>query len=454
MNRTRLLTSLLIVFYWFLSACAQAPEVTQGPSPAVFPMITETPESLRVQLAQKPLPAAEQPAVTKHLTSTSDPALELSNSIVIWHAWDESEVDSLLEVIDGFKELHPYVQFVVSYFPFDGLQGRYRDAVVKGDGPTLLIGPAEWGPALFDGNVIADLSQLADQELQASINEAALAQLEYKRALIGLPEAFRRGVVMFRNKDIIPDSPRTLDELIEMATQANQGDVIGADFDNGFYFSGAQLTACGGKLMDERGNPAFNNAAGVCWLNLLRSFKDSGLLVEFNTDNDANLFKAGRLGFLIDGSENITNLAEAIGVENLAIDPWPVTERGHLSGFVETEAIYLNPTVETETRQVAWAFMEYFLSPEAQAILTDPTKAAHLPTVKDVKIQDRLMKETVMAFERSTPLPVIPEMNAYWGSMEATIQSIFVEDVDPISAIQQAYNKIITDIDAIRAGGN
>ena len=205
--------------------------------------------------------------------------------------------------------------------------------------------------------------------------------------------------------------------------------------------------------MDEKGDPAFNNAAGVCWLNLLLSFKNSGLLVEFNTDNDANLFKAGRLGILIDGSENITTLAEAIGVENLAIDPWPATEHGHLSGFVETEAIYLNPTAEAETRQVAWAFMEYFLSPEAQAILANPTKAAHLPTVKNVQIRDRLMKETVIAFEKSTPLPVIPEMNAYWGLMEAALQSILIEGTNPVDALQKAFEGINAEIAVIRTGG-
>ena len=359
-----------------------------------------------------------------------------------------------MEVIDGFKELHPSVQFEVSYFPFDDLQGRYSDAVAKGVGPTLLIGPAGWGPTLFDGGAIEDLSPLADQELLASINQAALAQLKYKQALIGLPESFRRGVLMFRNNEIIPNPPRTLDELIEMATQANHGEVVGADFDVGFYFSGAHLTACGGNLVDEKGDPAFNSEAGVCWLKLLHSFKDSGLLVELNNDNDVNLFKAGRLGFLIDESENITNLAEAIGEENLSIDPWPVTEQGHLSGFVETEAIYLNPTVKTNNDQAAWAFIEYFLSPEAQAILADPAMAAHLPTVKGVKIPDRLMKETVIAFEKSIPLPVIPEMNAYWGPMEIAIQSLIKEDVDPTLAIQLAYIKIMTRIDEIRAGGN
>jgi len=452
MNRTRLLTNYLVI-YWFLSACTQAPEVTQSPSPAVSPMITEMPETVRVQLAQKPLPVIEQPATTNGLTFTTDPAIELSKPIVLWHAWERSEVESLMEVIDGFKELHPNVQFEVSYFPFDGLRGRYSDAAVKGGGPTLLIGPAEWGSALFDRKVIADLSQLADQELLASINKAALAQVEYKQALIGLPEAFRRGVVMFRNKNIIPDSPQTLEEMIEMASRANQGEVVGADFDIGFYFSGAHLTACGGKLMDEKGDPAFNNAAGVCWLNLLRSFKDSGLMVEYNTENDANLFKAGRLGLLIDGSENITNLAEAIGVENIAVDPWPATEHGYLSGFVETEAIYLNPNAEADTLQVAWAFMEYFLSPEAQAILADPAKAAHLPTVKNVQIRDRLMRETVMAFEKSTPLPVVPEMNAYWGSMEAALQSILIEGTDPVDALQKAHEGIIADIAVIRTGG-
>jgi maltose-binding protein MalE len=169
---------------------------------------------------------------------------------------------------------------------------------------------------------------------------------------------------MYRNTAIIADAPATFDDLVAAAQAATTDDVVGANLEYGFFFSAAHLHGVGGLLMDEK---------GVEWLNLLNSFKDAGP-TEYYTDNDVNLFKAGQAGIIIDGTWNTTGLAEAIGAENLAIDPWPTP----LSGYVQTENIYLNANAEGEDVDVGWAFMEFFLSAEAQAMLTE---AGHIPAV-------------------------------------------------------------------------
>jgi maltose-binding protein MalE len=145
-------------------------------------------------------------------------------------------------------------------------------------------------------------------------------------------------------------------------------------------------------------------------------------------------------------------LAEAIGVDRLVIDPWPAFgEEGRLSGYVQAENIYLNANVEGDGQMAAWSFMEYLLSPEAQAMLADPTRAGHVPVISDVDVSDPHMTQSKEALSGGTAFPVIPEMDAYWRPMETALQSVFDEQADPAGALQVAYDQITVAIEEMHA---
>jgi len=396
----------------------------------------------------RPTPTPTPPPAQPTKPPAAPPAPTLKGTVSLWHAWKESEIASLNEVIAAFQAEYPDVKFDILYVPFDDLRGKYETAASTGGGPALLIGAADWGPAFYDAGLVADLTPYLTPDFLATINEAALGAVQYKGALIGLPQTIK-GVVMYRNKAIIPQAPKTWEELVAAAKAATQGDVIGANLEYGFFFSAAHLHGIDGKLMEPNGDPAFNNEKGVEWVNLLVSFKDAGP-TEYYTDNDVNLFKAGKVGIIIDGTWNLGGLAEAIGADNLAVDPWPAYKDGHLSGYVQTENIYLNANVTGDDQKAALAFIQFFLSPKAQALLADPTKAAHIPAIKGVEVADPLLKQAVEAFALGTAFPVIPEMGAYWGPMDTALKSVFDEGADPAAALQQAYDSIVAKIKEIR----
>ncbi len=421
-----LVLSVMLAAAFVLSACARPTPTPTTPPPA--------------QPTQPPAQPTEPPTVP--------PAPTLKGTVSLWHAWKESEIASLNEVIAAFQAEYPDVKFDILYVPFDDLRGKYETAASTGGGPAVLIGAADWGPAFYDAGLVADLTPYLTPDFLATINEAALGAVQYKGALIGLPQTIK-GVVMYRNKAIIPQAPKTWEELVAAAKAATQGDVVGADLEYGFFFSAAHLHGIGGKLMEPNGDPAFNNEKGVEWVNLLVSFKDAGP-TEYYTDNDVNLFKAGKAGIIIDGTWNLGGLAEAIGADNLAIDPWPAYKDGHLSGYVQTENIYLNANVTGDDQKAALAFIQFFLSPKAQALLADATKAAHIPAIKGVEVADPLLKQAVEAFALGTAFPVIPEMGAYWGPMDTALKSVFDEGADPAAALQQAYDSIVAKIKEIR----
>ena len=190
--------------------------------------------------------------------------------------------------------------------------------------------------------------------------------------------------------------------------------------------------------MAANGDPAFNDAKGVEWVAMLQKIKAAGVPMENNNDNDVNLFKAGKAGWIIDGNWNISSLAGSIGKDNLAIDAWPTG----MSGYTQTENIYLSANTTGDDAAASAAFIEYFMSPEAQTILSDAAKAGHIPAVSGVEVSDPLLKQAATALAGGTAFPVIPEMNAYWDAVNNALKAVVVEGKDPKAELQSAFDLV------------
>jgi arabinogalactan oligomer/maltooligosaccharide transport system substrate-binding protein len=388
--------------------------------------------------------ATQAPAASPAAGATEAPAEKVT--ITVWHSWKEAEIQSLNDVIAGFQAKNPNVTVDVLYVPNDDIRGKFETAAASGGGPTVMIGSADWGPAFFDAGLVSDVSGMAAADFLATINEAALGAVQYKGALVGLPQTIK-GVVMYRNKTIIPEAPKTFEELLAAAKAATHDDVKGAALEYGLFFAAGHLYGLGGKLMTPEGDPAFNDAKGIEWANLIKSFKDAGPVFN-NVDDDISLFKTGKVGIVIDGTWNMSSFSEAIGADNLSIDPWPAP----LSGFVQTENIYLSANADEATAQAGWAFMEYFLSTEAQGLLADSTKAAHISAVSGVDVSDPLMQEAAAAFAGGVAFPVIPEMGAYWDPVNNALKKVVDENIDPATALQEAFDAVTAKVAEIRGG--
>jgi maltose-binding protein MalE len=412
-----------------LPACSQLP-IAGSPTVTVLPSATTSPT-----VTSTPAPSPTE--ATPHGT------------VKIWHSWDETEVSALVEVIRMFNEQYPDVLFDVLYVPVEVLPARYEESTRDGWGPSLILGPSQWGPVFFDEGLITDIGGLASQQLLDRINPAALGSVNFHGALIGLPLSMD-GVVLYRNKLIIPRPASTFGDLILQAQRATSGDIIGAVLERSFFFSGAHLNGLGGQLMDDNEEPAFNNPVGLEWINLLQEFEQAGP-TEYLTDNDIALFRQSRVGMIIDGTWNRASLAEAIGVDHLAIDPWPTYANGNLSGYVRSNDVFMSAQASDSQREASWLFMEYLLSPPAQKVLA---MVDHIPVINDVEVDDPLMAEAMVAMAGGTTYPSIPEMDIYNVQMDLALRSIFFNAIEPVTALQTAQDDIINQLDQLREQTN
>jgi ABC-type glycerol-3-phosphate transport system substrate-binding protein len=399
------------------------PPGTNFPTPIPY-QGTGTPQTSSTEIPPRP-PLSPPPA---------------GSSVIIWHSWGNTETTVLQSIIQSFQRLYPTVTFSLHYIPQDYLVNSYAGAASNGQGPSLLLGPSKWGPELFNKKLIVNLETYVPSNYLVNINPVALSSGKYNDSLISLPLS-QHGLLLFRNSSLILKAPTSVDELTALSLAATHGGIVGSYLERGSYFSSPAIIGLGGRLMDENGYPAFNDEYGLEWLDLLAAYDEAGA-VTFNTNWDLERFKQAHVGIIIDGSWNISALAQSIGNDNLAIDPWPTYGTGHMSGWVETDSIFLNPNTTGDNRFAALAFMGYLLDPTVQMYLAE---VGHIPTVMTTQPRDIFIKQAMVAFLKGAPYPISVDdsvLSVYRSELDNLIRGVFNGGIDPESALQTAEDNI------------
>ncbi len=436
MSQPKYLRYLFISLVLMISACSglgpgePAQETSLAGIPAVVDGATSTTAATVEIAATQPPPAT--PTVVQ-------------GTVMIWHSWADEDLAVLAGIIDAFQAQYPNVQFDVLYIPVEELRQRYETAVREGTGPSLLLGPVEWAPLLYDGGVVQDLSSLAEPGLLDSLSPPAVDAGRYKGALVGLPYA-QAGVVLYRNPNIVVRAPDTYEQMVEFARENTVGEEIGAFLERSFFYGGAILDGIGGLLMDENGYPAFNNVKGVDWVELLRNYDLAGP-ISFQTDQDLDLFKEGRVGMIVDGTWSMAAISETLGADNVMIDPWPLYQQGALSGYVLPEMVYMNQRGGPQDQNAAWEFVRYFLSTPAQTSLA---ATGRIPTLREISLENSLQAQALQALLGGVAYPVRPEMAAYPTALDTALKSVFESGVSPAAALQTAEQTIRQELDAVK----
>jgi ABC-type glycerol-3-phosphate transport system substrate-binding protein len=432
-NTSRILITLALIC-GFISGCISE----EGPTAPLEATATLTPTAIPTQ------------------TLTPTPNV-IQGTVTIWHGWDETQRSALFRRIAAFQEIYPDVQFDVLYIPSIDLEDSFKEAMGEDGGPSILLGPAVWGPELYQDGWVIDLSQYASSQYLETLNTAAVDSGRYRQALLSVP-LHMDGVVLYRNTSIITSTPDTFDDLVQKAGKATQGGQVGAMLERSFYFSGAHLNGLGGAWMGMNGDPIFNAndyRESLAWLNLLRQFDRAGP-PQFQSDGDLKLFKERRLGLLVEDTSQMYVLAGEIDPLNLAIDPWPSYQNGRMSGFIQSEGIFLTPRTLQEDDMISWLFTQFLLSPESQAALAS---VGYLPVIKpgelasrNLRIGDPFIAQSMAAMSNGTGYPSAPEWRLYETRINLLIQSVIYQGAKTKDALQFTFGNIQTDLANWRAG--
>lgn len=401
-------------------------------------------------------PPTVGPAPTERIPQPFNTQVTLqTGKVSIYHSWKGARAEALLQIIRSFQDYYPDVVFDLTYFPQEELLARYTRTAYAGAGPELLFGSSDWRAELSRQNLVEDLSPYISISFKEMFNPVAFATGQYQGAQVCLPYNLR-GVLLYRNRKIIPEASASFAQLISLAQQATRGGNLGAYFEGGSYFSLGHFLGLGGQLLDDQGNPLFDRdqfQAALAWIDLLRAMKQAGAL-EINGDRDRGFFEEGKVGLIIEGSWNKDALAQAIGKENLIIDAWVSYQPGRLSGFVQSDCVYLNANVRelsTPDHQAALNFLGFFLTTPIQNRLAE---TGFIPVLIGAQPSDPLTRQAMLAFQGGVPYPVELDdatRQVYFSALDGAVTAVLNQGQEPRQALQIAFEAIQKRMSEIRS---
>ena len=203
----------------------------------------------------------------------------------------------------------------------------------------------------------------------------------HKGKLYGLP-FHNLDMQLFYRKDLIPQAPRTYQEILEWAKKVNKAPQLYGftgdwDDDNFWYNFRRRLFAAGGRMWDKDGNPTFNSDAGVRALQWFRDMWAAGVvfpetLRTFSGGVNNKVMAAGKAAMSFNWSwANLTfedpKLSVISGKYGMAVNPADADdpEKKQSCSAPVAEGLGSIPA-RSANKEWAWKFMEEYLSQDSQ----------------------------------------------------------------------------------------
>ena len=371
-------------------------------------------------------------------------------SLTIWA--DDKYSRAIKESATKWGELND-VQVNVQAVSKD-LQTVYVTAAQAGKGPDLVMGAHDWIGNLVQNGTIDPL-QLTD-DTRAAFNELALQGVTYNGQVYGIPYAIEN-VVLFRNTDLAPEAPKSLEELVakgkELKAAGKVSEImalpVGPNGDA--YHMYPIYTSGGGYLFGKGAEGDYDpKDLGLSKPEATKAFEKIGELGEkgdgalkrsISPDNVTSIFTGKKTAFLLSGPWQIPDV-EKSGVP-YEITPIPGFQGGkEARPFVGVQAMYV--ASQGRFKSLAQEFAtNYFIQPEVAVALykadrrPPPLKAAF----DEVAKTDPDMAKILEAGKNGDIMPAIPEMATVWDPL-GKAQSATVGGASPASTVAAAAKAI------------
>jgi arabinogalactan oligomer/maltooligosaccharide transport system substrate-binding protein len=334
------------------------------------------------------------------------------------------------------------------------LQTVFVTAAQAGKGPDLVMGAHDWIGNLVQNGTIDPL-QLTD-DTRAAFDPLAIKGVTYNGQIYGIPYAIEN-VVLFRNTDLVPEAPRTMEELVakgeELKAAGKVSEImalpVGPNGDA--YHMYPIYTSAGGYLFGRTSQGDYDpKDLGLARPEATRAFEkirelgekgDGALKRSISPDNVTSIFTGKKTAFLLSGPWQIPDIQKS-GVK-YAITPIPGFRGGkEARPFVGVQAMYV--ASKGRFKSLAQEFAtNYFIQPEVALSLykadqrPPPLKAAFA----EVSKRDPDMARILAAGKDGDIMPAIPEMATVWDPL-GKAESATIGGAAPGSTVAAAAKAI------------
>lgn len=357
---------------------------------------------------------------TKLRLPTASP--EAERTITLWHALDGSERAALEEIRRNFETAHPALDVQLAAYPADRLLETFRQEVLAGAGPDLLIISRADLPELVRAGLILPLdSSLLDAiityQAEFVLNAAMLDETPY-----GVAVAAEFPTLYYRRSLFTPPLTSAEELLAQIQT-------VGAALPPTFTATAGLLVTMDSNPFDDDGpspealHSYFTTLARLAAMPTVHFTADPGPFIQ------------GEVALLIASSSDYSHLRAAVG-DDLGVATWPAQTWRVVASADPVVAVSLNIT--RPNAEAAASFLSYLVSPDAQALWFARTGAA--PANPSALAEPGLASAWTNALRWGWPLPF------GWEStltvLDRAVAEVVLQGLSADEAVEQALSAL------------
>ena len=357
-------------------------------------------------------------------------------TLKVWESQGPEE-KFIKQAIKDYRKVDRNVKFV--YEPVGS---------VDADGKIMLDGPAGVGADVFVvphdhmGSLVIGGHILENTMDMSAFVPAAVIGASYGGKVYGYPLAVET-YALFYNKDIIPNPPKTWEEVFEFAKTwtdksknkyAIAWPVTDAYYDFMFYAGyGAQLFGPNG---DDRHQHNLNSPEAIKGVQFFQQVRKQILDVpsgDMTGDFVKSSFQEGTIPMVLGGPWDIAVYKEAgvnFGITTLPILPGAKDVPASFSG-VRLAVV----SAYSENPEQAKKFAEFLVSREELVKRFDIT--GQIPPRKDITVEDEWSQGILAQSQYAIPMPKITQIGTYWSAMGAAFANVW-DGADPVDELNKA----------------
>ena len=334
-------------------------------------------------------------------------------------------------VIKAYKKVNPKVK--VTYEPVEATDAR---AKIELDGPAgvgadIFVTPHDHIGALVQGGHVLPVDD-ADAYM-ADFLDMARVGATYDGVVYGYPLGSET-YALFYNKDILPEAPKTWDEVVAYAKKfnnkaENKYALVWPVADG--YYGYMFMESFGAPLFGPNGNDRkqhnLNSPAAIKGLTYFQNLRKQILDIpaaDASGDFCNAEFTEGKADMIITGPWKINDFKKAgINFGITTVPAFPGTNHP-ANTFAGVRLAFVSSY--SEFPEEAKEFAKFMTSKEMLQMRFEDTD--QIPPRKDIVTDNELSNGLNEQLKYATPMPTIPQLGTYWNAMGSAYSGIWDGD--------------------------
>lgn len=335
-------------------------------------------------------PAAPEPAETEPAApepaETEPAAPELQTVHVLAMEQAGPTVEEMNAIVGEFNEDNPNVEVVIEYVSYDALHDKIITAMASSPPAyDVFLVDDIWYAEFADAGYIWDVTDKITADMQANIFEAAWDIVNVQGKTYGMPWLLDQKY-FFYNEEILQQAgieapPTTWEEMIEQATVIKEQGLV--EYPIVWSWGQYEAAICdwvtllygnGGSLVDENGNPTFNDEKGVETLSWMLQTIDDGITnpssVSYVEEDVRNVFSQGNAAFATNWNYMYDlvnfNEEESQVTGKIKMSLMPAFANSGVKSATQDGSMGFSVAVESPVKEAAWEYVQYITSEDVQ----------------------------------------------------------------------------------------